>query len=372
MLRALCVALLACVAHAQLDAVQLDNEAQFMDLEQERAFYASTPDNHPEFDSFAKPHRSVTDPTACNGYVGYCNKTFGQVLWIGAHNSMSDVGEAIQRNQFVDSPTLLKAGVRYFDVDTCTFSEDGRRTSVRVCHGTNELLVQNYQDLLPPLQQMKRWLDLHPREVVILNFGDIADFSDGLTGEPSEPLKNAIADTVREAFGEMAILKGDTLDARVSADQATLQELIDANQRVVVNVGKETTIRHPLAKYWGQNDRVCHDAWYPGSLRMNIFTRAFDWQSVFHVVEHTMRQPCGKAPKILNKLEWAFRTLLASAIDRKDIGVTLNRYMTDLHKVNRHQAAPFHPFNLILTDHSDKWSQYYDSWHRLHLQWFEK
>ncbi|CAK4626552.1 hypothetical protein LEN26_007174 [Aphanomyces euteiches] len=329
---------------------------------------AKDPDLLPDAPSFeieSAPFEA--EAGGCNGYVRYCNKRLSQVLWIGAHNSLSDVGLAVQRNQFVDGPSLLNAGVRYFDIDTCAYVKNDKRIAPQVCHGDVWWRTMVYQATESGLQRIKSWLDQNPREVIHLNFDDINDFT-ALNGSgeatATQQLRDEIVATVRSVFGSMAVLRNDPWDKEIHQATAKLQDLIDANRRVVVSVGKGTSSN---GAYWGQSDRVCNDEWYPTNLNLASLTD-YNWQPVEDYVNTHMRGPCAQAPQQLNKLEWEFHTALGGTIDSSHVGTRLDSYMSALKSANAAtNGAPFYPFNLVLTDHSDKWSKFYPQWHDAHL-----
>ncbi|KAF0700314.1 Aste57867_9127 [Aphanomyces stellatus] len=312
-----------------------------------------------------------TDENGCNGYVKYCNKRLSQVLWMGSHNSLTDAGFAVQRNQYVDGPHLLDAGVRYLDIDTCAIMWNGQRVAPYVCHGTQLILTQWYQPTHKGLQLIKTWMDANPREVIMLNFGDINDFT-ALSGDnkatSTAQLRGELVPVLRDVFEDMVVLRGDAMDAEVHADTATLQDLITANRRVIVNIGKDRST-NPL--YWGQNDVVCKDEWYPSGLNPDILHLNYDWNSAVSYIDANMRTPCAKQPQLINKLEFAFHTALGGTIDSNHVGAALDAYMNTLQTSNGNKTAPYFPFNMFLTDHSDKWSSYYSQWHATHLNYLK-
>ncbi|ETV84647.1 hypothetical protein H257_03790 [Aphanomyces astaci] len=316
---------------------------------------------------------TAVSSTACNGYVGYCNQTLGQVLWIGAHNALTDTGFALQRNQFVSGPALLDAGIRYLDIDTCAFVANAKRTVPMICHGYEWYLAQVHQPTVAGLLPIKQWLDKHPHEVIVLNFGDIADFTAvNIRGIATSTLqlRDELSYVVRQVFGSMAIWRDEPWDAAVNSNKATLGDLIAANRRVVVNVGIS---RSDSPNAWGQSDRVCREAWYPVALEWNDDHTDYNWAPVVQLVDDTMRSPCATNPQLLNKLEFQFHNALGGSIDAASVGVALNVYMESLVRRNGPiDKAPYFPFNLILTDHADKWKSYYPNWHRRHLKYLER
>ncbi|RQM31444.1 hypothetical protein B5M09_004013 [Aphanomyces astaci] len=316
---------------------------------------------------------TAVSSTACNGYVGYCNQTLGQVLWIGAHNALTDTGFALQRNQFVSGPALLDAGIRYLDIDTCAFVANAKRTVPMICHGYEWYLAQVHQPTVAGLLPIKQWLDKHPHEVIVLNFGDIADFTAvNIRGIATSTLqlRDELSYVVRQVFGSMAIWRDEPWDAAVNSNKATLGDLIAANRRVVVNVGIS---RSDSPNAWGQSDRVCREAWYPVALEWNDDHTDYNWAPVVQLVDDTMRSPCATNPQLLNKLEFQFHNALGGSIDAASVGVALNVYMESLVRRNGPiDKAPYFPFNLILTDHADKWKSYYPNWHCRHLKYLER
>ncbi|CAK4079231.1 unnamed protein product [Aphanomyces euteiches] len=322
---------------------------------------------------FLASERVESEIDGCNGYVGYCNKRVSQVLWIGAHNALSDDGFALQRNQFVDGAALLDAGIRYFDIDTCAYAHDGKRIAPMVCHGYEWWKAQLYQPTSRGLHIIKAWLDVHPREVIFLNFGDIADFmalDDSHQATPTRQLHHELLAVVRSVFGTMAVLRGDPWDRQINLDEARIKDLIAANRRVIVNVDKAES---DMLAFWGQDDRVCNDAWYAESLHVDVWRLDYDWTPVLDNIEENMRNPCANSSRILRKLEFAFYTALGGTVDSSHVGAALAKYMERLKARNQTKmhSPPYAPFNLVLTDHSDKWRAYYSEWHANQINSFD-
>ncbi|KAF0700313.1 Aste57867_9126 [Aphanomyces stellatus] len=312
----------------------------------------------------------VAEKDGCNGYVKYCNKRLSQVLWMGAHNSLTDTGTAVQRNQYVDGAQLLDAGIRYLDIDTCAIMRNGQRVAPYVCHGTQLVITQWYQPTQRGLRMIKKWMDANPREVIMLNFGDLSDFtvlSVNNEATSTGQLGGELVSVLRGVFGDMVVLRGDPLDAEIHADKAILQDLIKANRRVIVNIAKGRS-SNPL--YWSQSDIVCNDVWYDAALKVDTQQANYNWSSALSYIDTKMRGPCAKQPQLINKLEFAFHTTLGGTIDSNHVGKALDAYMNTLQTSNNGgKTAPYFPFNMILTDHSDKWSSYYPQWHATHLKY---
>ncbi|KAF0700317.1 Aste57867_9130 [Aphanomyces stellatus] len=331
---------------------------------------AADPDILPDDATLTIPNEApfLPEVNGCNGYVKYCNKRLSQVLWMGAHNSLTDVGFAVQRNQFVDGPRLLDAGVRYFDIDTCAYMKHGQRVSPMVCHGDVWWRTLVYQPTHDGLRLIRAWMESHPREVIFLNFGDIDDFTalnDHGEATSTDRLRQELVPVLRSVFQDMVVLRNDPSDNATHADTATLQDLITANRRVVVTIGKG---RSESSLYWSQDDLVCNGEWYPTSLQLDWTKFNYDWKPVYNYIDEHMRAPC-QHTQVINKLEFEFHTALGGTIDSNHVGQALASYMQDLEANNgRANAPPYFPFNMVLTDHSDKWAGYYPQWHATHLR----
>ncbi len=202
--------------------------------------------------------RVVDARRGCNGYEELCDRPFDQVVLAGSHNSMSvaDGSGWFLAEQPKDMVSSLDDGIRALLVDTwygqatasggtitadrsmadaeaalmATYGEQVvasiRRTIDRVrgeqgegpvepyfCHTVCELGATR---VLPEMQRLRAWLDAHPREVVVLFIQDAVtpqDTADVLT---------------RAGIAELAHTHVE------GQPWPTLQEMIDADQRVVV------------------------------------------------------------------------------------------------------------------------------------------
>ena len=197
------------------------------------------------------------DPEACNGYRELCDRPFDQVMIPASHNSMSIAdGTWFLAEQPKDMVASLDDGIRGLLVDTWYGqpTEDGgaitapksiaaaeaaltetygpeviasaRRTIDRVrrsepvgppvpyfCHTVCEIGATPMQ---PVMQRLDAWMDVHPREVVVLFIQD--------TVTPADTA------TVLEATGlaDRAYVHED------GQRWPTLRELIDSGKQLVV------------------------------------------------------------------------------------------------------------------------------------------
>jgi len=166
----------------------------------------------------------------CNGQQEFCVLRFDQFLFPGSHNSGTGQSEGnykcAYKNQDLNILEQLEFGIRFFDLDviySTTFGCSGLETG----HGSHpELgLYQCYGRMDALLGQMRVWLDEHPSEVVVLNFGNI-DW-------PEQTIPSLM---------ETLIDKFSSQDGRVRINRAfkekgywpTLGEAVDSNERVFV------------------------------------------------------------------------------------------------------------------------------------------
>ncbi|KAG8697645.1 hypothetical protein FRC09_007730 [Ceratobasidium sp. 395] len=108
----------------------------------------------------------------CNGYAALCSRSYGNVTYIGAHNSYAystDV-TALSANQNVDVTAQLNLGVRL--LQAAGKLKDG---GVELCH--TSCALWDGGSLTSWLSKIKTWMDAHPREVItlILTNGDNLD-----------------------------------------------------------------------------------------------------------------------------------------------------------------------------------------------------
>jgi hypothetical protein len=99
----------------------------------------------------------------CNGRPEFCDRSYGAITFIGAHNSYahSENPLALARNQQVDVKEQLKRGVRLLQGQG--HQKDGK---VHLCHTSCDLLdagpAEDY------FKDVKGFLDANPREVLTI------------------------------------------------------------------------------------------------------------------------------------------------------------------------------------------------------------
>jgi hypothetical protein len=182
---------------------------------------------------------SAAEPV-CNGYAELCDRPYNEVVYAATHNSMSistqgwvwplhDIGIASQ----------LQSGIRALLIDTHYWDDvknaDGyladlppnvrpivqdalddatflRRPGTFLCHG---LCTLGGTSMVSALEEIRAFMDTHPREVITLLIQD--DIS---------------PEDTAQAFEDSGLL--DYIYAYDGGDWATLGEMIDTGQRLVI------------------------------------------------------------------------------------------------------------------------------------------
>lgn len=99
--------------------------------------------------------------TVCNGYSELCSRTYGNVTYIGAHNSYAVGSNNLAANQDYDVTQQLKDGIRLLQIQA--HNQNG---AIHLCHSSCLLfdggLLSDY------LKKVKSWMDSNPTEVVTI------------------------------------------------------------------------------------------------------------------------------------------------------------------------------------------------------------
>jgi len=110
-------------------------------------------------------HPASKRATVCNGHAELCGRSYGNVTFIGAHDSYATSKDplALARDQSVDIPTQLSLGARLLQAQS--HMQDGQ---LHFCHTSCALFdggtVQAY------LSTVKTFLDANPNEVLTFVF----------------------------------------------------------------------------------------------------------------------------------------------------------------------------------------------------------
>lgn len=166
----------------------------------------------------------------CNGRPEFCHLRFDQFLFPGTHNSGTGESEGsykcAYKNQDLDIIEQLEFGIRFFDIDVI-YSEAFGCSGLETGHGSHpELgLYQCYGKMDSLLAEMRTWLDKHPSEVVVINFGNI---------EWAEETIPSLMETLMEQFspeeGRVGLNKG----FKETGTWPTMGEAVNTNKRVFI------------------------------------------------------------------------------------------------------------------------------------------
>ncbi|KAF7316279.1 PLC-like phosphodiesterase [Mycena indigotica] len=172
--------------------------------------------------SFATLALAATIPkrraTTCNGSPELCNRSYGNVTFIGSHDSFAFSKDklALSRDQTIDIPSQLNLGVRALQAQS--HMKDG---VLHFCHTSCILFdggsVVNY------LKTVKTFLDANPNEVLTLIFTNPEGVSPAKVWKP--------------AFDEAGMTDLAFVPKSIPVKQSewpTLGEMIDSGKRVVV------------------------------------------------------------------------------------------------------------------------------------------
>jgi hypothetical protein len=152
--------------------------------------------------------------TTCNGHAELCERSFGNVTFVGAHNSYAVGVNNLATNQDYDVIQQLKDGIRMLQMQV--HNKDG---VIQLCH--TSCALYNGGTLEDYLKKVKSWLDSNPNEVISLLMVN----SDGF--KPSD------YDKVFQSSGIAALSYAPTTATLPAADWPTLGSLIDSGKRVL-------------------------------------------------------------------------------------------------------------------------------------------
>ena len=168
----------------------------------------------------------------CNGRPEFCQLSFDQFLFPGAHNAGTGQAEGsfacAYKNQDLNIEEQLELGIRFFDIDII-FSHSGGCEGLETGHGKHPEfgLYQCYGKMSSLFISMRSWLDSHPSEVVVLNFGNIE--------YPNHTI-SALTDTMMDIFplGSVGVKMNRKL--KQTGAWPTLGEAVQSNERIFVFV----------------------------------------------------------------------------------------------------------------------------------------
>ncbi|KAF8640702.1 hypothetical protein AX17_000358 [Amanita inopinata Kibby_2008] len=153
--------------------------------------------------------------TVCNGHAELCNRSYGNVSFVGAHDSYA-IGQLNQLavNQDQTITQQLNDGIRMLQMQAHT--QNGQ---IFLCHTSCGL--QNGGSLQDYLKTVKTWLDTNPNEVLSLLIVNI------------ENLQASQYDAVFKAVGLDAISFVPQTSPLPASGWPTLGSMIDSGKRLV-------------------------------------------------------------------------------------------------------------------------------------------
>lgn len=152
---------------------------------------------------------AVLDDGRCNGDAALCDRAYDQVAYATTHNAMTNADEGwILPNQQHGITRQLEDGIRGLMLDT--HYDQG---VAHLCHALCQL---GKEPLDSGLWKLRRYLDLHPQEVVTIIFEAYVSEAD--------------TEAAFTAAGLLPILH----EQPAAAPWPTLRQLIDAGTRLVV------------------------------------------------------------------------------------------------------------------------------------------
>ncbi|KDQ17752.1 hypothetical protein BOTBODRAFT_29906 [Botryobasidium botryosum FD-172 SS1] len=152
--------------------------------------------------------------TVCNGFSQFCSKSYGNITYVGAHDSYAVGSTNLAANQDYDVTQQLNDGIRMLQNQMHNQSD-----GLHLCH--TSCFLFDGGTLVAYLQKVKTWMDANPNEVVsllLVNSDNVA------------PTVVAAAFT---AAGLDKYAYSPPSAAVTSTAWPTLGQLIDANTRVV-------------------------------------------------------------------------------------------------------------------------------------------
>jgi len=166
----------------------------------------------------AAPVEKRLVPLVCNGHAQLCDRSYGNVTYIGSHDSYSIDGDFLDlaANQRVSVSAQLDLGVRFLQAQSHL-----KNGALELCHTSCDLLDGG--SLVNWLTTIVTWLTANPHEVVTLLVTNNDDVDVGQYWAPA--FQESGMDELVYTPPHVPMLR---------SEWPTLRELISANHRVVV------------------------------------------------------------------------------------------------------------------------------------------
>lgn len=168
--------------------------------------------------AFGAPGRTSTGlgrrATVCNGHAELCDRSFGSVSFIGAHDSYAIGTNNLAVNQDQNITTQLNDGIRMLQMQA--HNQNGE---IRLCH--TQCSLYDGGTLHDYLSQVRDWLNTNPNEVLSLLIVNI------------DNLPVAQYDQVFKTVGLDVASFVPTSTPLQASSWPTLGSMIDSNKRLV-------------------------------------------------------------------------------------------------------------------------------------------
>jgi len=152
--------------------------------------------------------------TVCNGHAELCSRTYGNVTFVGAHDSFAVGTNNLAANQDYDVTQQLNDGIRMLQMQV--HNSNG---VIQLCH--TSCVLYNGGTLADYLGKVKNWMDSNTNDVVTLLIVN----SDGFA--PSE------FDAVFQSAGLKTLSYSPPSSSLPVSGWPTLSSMISANTRLV-------------------------------------------------------------------------------------------------------------------------------------------
>ncbi|KAI0308193.1 PLC-like phosphodiesterase [Multifurca ochricompacta] len=201
--------------------------------------------------------------TTCNGFPQFCEKSYGNITFVGAHDSYAVGVNNVFANQDYNVTQQLNDGIRMLQMQA--HNQGG---TIQLCHTSCTLfnggVLQNY------LQSVKSWMDANPNDVVSLLIVN----SDGF--KPSD------YDTVFKAVGLDTLSYAPPSATTSLGSWPSLGSMIDSGKRLVtfMDTGADfTSVPYIIdGKFFYSHSirPIAHNPTSPMSEFTNVWETAFD------------------------------------------------------------------------------------------------
>jgi len=164
------------------------------------------------------PISRASQATVCNGHSELCSRSYGNVTFIGAHDSFAYSRDpaVLSRDQVIDIPFQLNNGVRLLQAQSHMWN-----SALHFCH--TSCFLYDGGTVLSYLKKVKSFMDQNPNEVLTLLF--------------TNPEGQSVLNVWKPIFDQAGLTSMMYVPPHVPMkynEWPTLGEMIDSGKRVVV------------------------------------------------------------------------------------------------------------------------------------------